>query len=144
MQAWLTTAFLSIAMPVPREADLLSSESRPLTLHAFLELCHHVTNHLDYAPHLIAVLLEVSRGLRVGVGVRVRYGSQGQVALSPNTTTWTSPRTPNPPGREHYARRAPHGRGTSGRIAVARIPILALPQNPKTPKPQNPVNSLRA
>jgi hypothetical protein len=59
VRAWLITIFYSIVSPVPRGADLLMIEARPLTLSMFFETCLYLIEHRGVPRHVVAGVVEV-------------------------------------------------------------------------------------
>lgn len=77
VQAWLSTVFLSIAMPLCRDCVLTHTEIRPLTLQAFFELCHYLVAHMDFPPHNLAWVIE-----------HAMIGELTTAAVPPDKTPW--------------------------------------------------------
>jgi hypothetical protein len=94
-QAWLATVFLSMAMPLYRDAASATTEIRPLTLHAFFELCHHLTARGLFPPHNLAWVIE-----------HAMRGELRTVAVPPDETPWSPHFTWR---RHHYQRSLPTG-----------------------------------
>ena len=91
VQAWLSTVFLSIAMPLCRDCVHTHTEIRPLTLQAFFELCHYLVAHMDFPPHNLAWVIE-----------HVMRGELKTSAVPPDATPWS----PHYTWRQHYLPRA--------------------------------------
>lgn len=78
VQAWLATVFLSIAMPLCRDAVHAHTEIRPLTLQAFFELCHYLVVRMDFPPHNLAWVIE-----------HAMLGELNTSAVPPDATPWS-------------------------------------------------------
>eukprot|EP00624_Nannochloropsis_granulata_P003089 evm.model.NODE_25722_length_19825_cov_36.388348.1 len=91
VQAWLSTVFLSIAMPLCRDCVQTHTEIRPLTLQAFFELCHYLVAHMDFPPHNLAWVIE-----------HVMRGELKTSAVPPDATPWS----PHYTWRQHNLPRA--------------------------------------
>lgn len=87
VQAWLATVFLSIAMPLARDCVGNKTEIRPLSLHAFFELCHYLASHMDFPPHNLAWVIE-----------HAMRGELKTAAVPPDATPWS----PHYTWRQHH------------------------------------------